>query len=298
MAGYTQINLASLPAPAVIETISFEAIVQEMRDDLVSRLPSIVGVIDLESEPARKLIEVFAWREVMMRARINAAARATMMAYATGTDLDHIGAMFGVDRLLITPANPSATPPVAEVYEADEDFRRRIQIALEGFSTAGPSGAYVYHALSADGGVKDASATSPEPGVVQVVVMSRDGDGSASPELIETVTEALSDEDVRPLCDTVNVISATVIEYQIEATIHVDPGPDSSTVIAASQAAIEAYVSAQHRIGRDITISGIHSALHGPGVSRVDLASPSDNIEVSLTETAFCTEIEITDGSA
>jgi hypothetical protein len=40
-----------------IETLDYEAIVQAMRDDLVERFPLIAGVIDLESEPARKLIE-------------------------------------------------------------------------------------------------------------------------------------------------------------------------------------------------------------------------------------------------
>ena len=298
MAGYTQVNLAALPAPAVIETIDFEAIVQSMRDDLVARLPEIVGVIDLESEPARKLIEVFAYREVLLRARINSAARATMMAYATGTDLDHIGAMFGVERLLVAAANPSAAPPTAAVYEGDDDFRRRIQMALEGFSTAGPTGAYTFHALSASGSVKDAGVTSPEPGEVLVSILAREGDGLAGPELIETVEAALNDEDVRPLCDSVTVQSATIIEYQIEATIFVDPGPDRSTVIAASLAAAQAYAAAQHRIGRDITISGIHAALHGPGVARVDLASPSANIIVSATAAAFCPDIDLSDGGA
>ena len=35
-----------------------------MRDDLVERFPLIAGVIDLKSEPARKLIEAFAYREL------------------------------------------------------------------------------------------------------------------------------------------------------------------------------------------------------------------------------------------
>jgi phage-related baseplate assembly protein len=296
MAGYTQINLSSLPAPAVIEALDFETILREMRDDLVERLPEIEGVIDLESEPARKLLEVFAYRETVLRARINDAARAVMMAYATGTDLDHIGALFAVERMLITPANPSAVPPIPAVYETDSEFRRRIQIALEGFSVAGPSGAYVFHALSADPQVKDASATSPEPGEVLIAVLGRTGSGVAGPATLAAVDAALNDEDVRPLCDSVLVQSASIIEYQIEATIYVATGPDASTVIAASQTAAEAYANAQHMLGRPITISGIHAALHGPGVINVDLIQPAANIEVDPTEAAYCTGIILTDG--
>lgn len=293
---FTDIDLSGLPAPDVVETVSFEAILKEMRDDLVTRFPAIEGVIDLESEPARKMFEVFAFREVMMRARINAAARAVMLAYATGADLDNLGALFGVQRFLITPANPSAVPPVAAVYESDADFRRRIQLSLEGFSTAGPRGAYVFHALSADPDVLDAGASSPEAGVVRVRVLSRSGSGAASPALIAKVEEALNDEDVRPLCDTVEVLSATVVNFDVEATIYFRAGPGRSEIMAAAQAALEAYVAAVHRIGEDVTISGIHAALHQPGVARVDLVSPAATIEISASQASFCTGIDLTDG--
>jgi len=59
MSRFTAINLSGLTPPDVIETLDYEAIVTEMRDDLVARFPAITGVIDLESEPARKLIEAF-----------------------------------------------------------------------------------------------------------------------------------------------------------------------------------------------------------------------------------------------
>jgi phage-related baseplate assembly protein len=296
MAGYTQINLADLPPPDVIEVLDFEAILTGMRDDLVARFPAIVGVIDLESEPARKLLEVFAYRELMLRARINSAARGVMLAYAAGADLENLGALLGVSRLLITPANPDAVPPVAAVFEGDEDLRRRIQLSLEGFSTAGPSGAYIFHALSAHPDVKDASAASPSPGDVLVAVLSRVGNGTAAAPVLAAVSAALNDDQVRPLCDSVTVVTATIISYAITATIFVDEGPDSATIVAASLAAAQAYAAAQHRLGRDITISGIHAALHGPGVTRVDLTLPAANISVGSTQAAFCTGITLTNG--
>lgn len=296
MAGYTQINLATLPAPDVVEELSYEAIVLAMRNDLVDRFPAIAGVIDLESEPARKLIEVFAYRELGMRARINAAARGVMLAYAVGADLDNLGAIFGVGRFLLTPANPSAVPPTEAVFESDEELRRRIQLSLEGFSTAGPSGAYIFHALSADADVKDASAISPNPGDVLVSVLSRVGDGTASAGLIAAVLAALNDEDVRPLCDFVAVQSAEIVTYQITATLRFFEGPDRSTVLAASLAAAQAYAAAQHKLGMDITISGIHAALHQPGVARVDLVLPAGNISVGATQAGFCTGVTLTDG--
>lgn len=296
MAGYTRIDLSQLPAPDVIEVLDFEAIVTAMRDDLVSRFPAIEGVIDLESEPARKLIEVFAYREMLLRSRINNAARGLMLAYATGADLDNLAALFGVGRMLISPGNPDAIPPVAATYEGDDDMRRRLQLALEAFSTAGPSGAYIFHALSSDPMVLDASAISPAPGDVVVSVLSRTGSGAAGAELLAAVEAALSDEDVRPLCDNVIVQSAEIVEYEITATMLFQPGPDPETVMAAAQAAAEAYAYEQHRLGKPIAISGIHAALHKPGVARVDLVSPAANIAVSASQASYCTGIALTDG--
>jgi phage-related baseplate assembly protein len=45
----------------------------------------------------------------------------------------------------------------------------------------------VFHARSAHPDVLDASAPSPVPGEVYVTVLSRLGDGTASPEVIDAV---------------------------------------------------------------------------------------------------------------
>jgi len=84
---FTAVDLSTLPAPDVIEELSHAAAVQAIRDDVVARFPEIAPVIDLPSEPARKLIEAFAYRETLLRARINDAARAVFLASATGADL-------------------------------------------------------------------------------------------------------------------------------------------------------------------------------------------------------------------
>lgn len=294
MSQFTAINLAMVAPPNVVETLDFEQIYAEMLADLMSRLPGFDAF--LESEPVIKVLEVAAFRELLLRQRINDAARAVMLPYAMGADLDVLGTLFNVTRLLITPANPAASPPVLAVYEADNDFRYRIQLSLEGLSTAGPEGAYIFHALSADGQVLDASAISPEPGEVLVTVLARQGSGVPSPELVATVLAALSDESVRPLTDYVQVQPAHIEPYQITATLHFYAGPDREVIMANAQAAIEAYAVAQHRLGLDVTLSGVYAALHQPGVQRVDLASPVANMVIDRQSASYCTAITLTDG--
>lgn len=295
MSQFTAINLSQVAAPNVIEPLDFEQILAAMLADLIERAPELDAQV--ESEPFMKLLQVCAYRELQLRARINDAARAVMLPYSAGTDLDNLGTLFGVERLLLSPADLTAVPPIAAVYESDNDFRYRIQLSLEGLSTAGPEGAYIFHALSADGQVLDASAISPTPGQVLITVLSRQGSGIPAAPLLATVLARLSDESVRPLTDYVQVQAATVVQYQVDATLYFYAGPDREVIMANARAALEAYTAGQHRLGLDVTLSGIYAALHQPGVQRVDLANPAANLVVDRQSATYCTAINLTDGS-
>lgn len=288
---FTAVDLSRLPFPAVVEPLDYERIRAAMLDDLRQRWPAFDAL--LESDPAVKVLEVAAYRELLLRARINDAAKAVTLAYASGSDLDHIASLFGVTRLLVTPANPQATPPRPAVYESDDDLRRRVQLAFEGFSTAGPDGAYLFHALSADGQVLDASVDSPAPGEVVISVLSRTGDGTASPALIATVQAALSAEDVRPLTDHVVVLGAQIVPYVVSATLTLYPGPDAAVVLADARARLASHVAEHHRLGRDITRAGLIAALCTAGVQNVLLESPADDIVITLRQAAWCTSTDI-----
>ncbi|NUV25651.1 hypothetical protein MS6204_04603 [Escherichia coli] len=48
----------------------------------------MIRTLELESEPATKLLQENAYRELLLRQRINEAAQAVMVAYAMGGDLD------------------------------------------------------------------------------------------------------------------------------------------------------------------------------------------------------------------
>lgn len=293
MTGFSFIDLAKLPVPTVINALDYETILAAMTADLVARSPELAPALQLESEPLVKLLEVCAYREMLIRARINDAARAVMLATATGADLDNLAALFGVTRLILDAGDLLATPPVPETLEADAEFRVRTQLALEGFSTAGPVGAYTFHALSADPMVKDVFVDSPTPGEVRVTILSRETDGTPTAPVLSAVSAALNADDVRPLCDLVNVQPATILTYTVDATLELLDGPDGAVVLAASQAAVTAYVAAAHALGRDVTLSGLFAALHQPGVSRVTLTQPAAEIVVAPTEAAYCTGIAV-----
>jgi phage-related baseplate assembly protein len=287
---FTAVDLSRLPAPAVVEELSFETILAEMLADLRQRDPGFTATV--ESDPAYKILEVAAYREVLIRGRVNDAARAVMLAYATGADLDQLAAIFGVARLVIVPANLQTGTPA--VYESDAELRRRVTLAPEGYSVAGPEGAYIFHALSADPLVLDASCDSPAPGQVVVTILSREGNGAATTPLLEKVAAALAADTVRPLTDEVLVQSATLIDYVIAAEIVTFSGPDAAVVLAESNSRLDALIEETHRLGRDVARSAIFAALHVPGVQRVNLISPAADISVGSDEVAVCTAKTVT----
>ncbi|MEN4530548.1 baseplate assembly protein [Pantoea agglomerans] len=297
------IDLSQLPAPNVVESLDYETLLAERKATLISLYPAdqqdaVARTLTLESEPIVKLLQENAYRELILRQRINEAAKANMVAYALDGDLDQLGANNGVTRLTITPADDTTIPPTAAVMESNDDFRLRIASAFEGLSVAGPTGAYEYHARSADGRVADASAISPSPSVVTVTVLAREGNGVAGDDLLAVVNTALNDEDVRPVADRVSVQSAKIVEYEIVAELYLYPGPEAEPIRAASEAKLAAFVSAQKRLGRDIRLSALYAAMHVEGVQRVNLIEPAADVVLDKTQAAYCTGYTLTVGGS
>ncbi|EHM7432259.1 baseplate assembly protein [Escherichia coli] len=295
------VDLSQLAAPDVVEELDYETILTERKATLLSLYPeeqqdAVARTLTLESEPIVKLLQENAYREVIWRQRVNESARAVMLAYAAGHDLDNLGANYSVERLVITPADDTTLPPTPAVMESDTDYRLRIQQAFEGMSVAGSTGAYQFHGRSADGRVADISVISPVPACVTVSVLSRENNGTASGELLAVVRNALNDEDVRPVADRVTVQSAVIVDYTIEAALYLYPGPESEPVLSAAKAKLQTYINAQHRLGRDIRKSAIYAALHVEGVQRVELVAPVADIVLNETQASYCTEYSVNIG--
>ncbi|BDX13637.1 baseplate assembly protein [Escherichia coli] len=295
------IDLSQLPPPVVVEPLDFETLFAQRKAAFIAMYPEdeqeeIARTLELESEPITMLLEENCYRELLLRQRVNEAARAVMLAYSTDSDLDNLAVNFNVERLTIQEEDDSVTPPIEAVMESDPDLRTRTQQAFEGLSVAGPTAAYEFWGRSADGRVADISAVSPTPACVTISVLSREGDGTASEDLLSVVAAALNDEEVRPVADRVTVQSAEIVPYQIDATLYIYPGPEAEPVRQASEQQLQAYIAAQNRLGRDIRLSAIYAALHVEGVQRVELAQPVADIVLSDYQASHCTEYTITVG--
>ena len=206
MTGLSSIDLSRLPAPELVELLDHATLVEQLKDDFRQRAPEQAAVLDLPSEPLVKLMETFAYRELILRQHINDAGRSVMLAYASGHNLEHLAALFGIERRLVTAADPAAHPPVAAVPEDDAALRKRIQESIEGYSTAGPAAAYRYWTLSVDPAIIDVAVSTPEAGTVQITVLTN---ANPKDELTILAEVRLKLAKKRPLCDTIQVDPAT-----------------------------------------------------------------------------------------
>ncbi|MBF2750611.1 baseplate J/gp47 family protein [Enterobacter bugandensis] len=293
---YDVINLSALAVP--------DAIVVPDAADIFTRWLARLRELDpefdalVESDPAYKQGEINAYQLTLAFQRVNDAVRAVFLASARGADLDQIGAGFNVSRLVINPGDPDAVPPVDPVYEDDDAFRERIQLSWAQLNTAGARNAYRFYVKSADNDVLDADAYGPEthnrPGEVDVYVLSRTGNGEATPSLTEKVMSELSADEVRPLTDYVSVKSATIVSYAVTAELDIPDGPDAQTVLEHAISTLTSYTQLSHRINGLVPLSAIYAALQQPGVSRVRLISPVADLEAAAGQAPWCSAINVT----
>lgn len=314
MTRFVDIDLSRLDAPPVIRTLDYE----ENRAARIARLKQALNeagiawdVDELETDPLVIREEGAAFFDLLVKARVNDAARAVRLAYARGSDLDHIAAEMGVAR------NPG---------ESDDSLRRRRQLVIEAFSVAGPEGAYYFHALNAHPQILDAGVYGPEsglcqPGEVLLVIAGKEGAGIPRAAIMDAAADYLDAREVRyadytsrirpirrtqqfrPLTDKVIVSPVEDATFTIDATMRVLYGPDREVVRQAGLDRLDRYLASRRRVGMRVSDSSIAAALHVTDDSGVALvedidltiggAAPGGDVEPGPTGMARCTGIRV-----
>ncbi|MBR1734615.1 MAG: baseplate J/gp47 family protein [Alphaproteobacteria bacterium] len=268
-------NLNELETPQIIEELSFNEILSQMKAKLIEIDKQYNAY--LESDPLVKLMEIAVYRELLLRQRINQAARANLLAFSTGSDLDNLAAFYDVIR---------------REGETDEELRERVKAKIEGWSTAGSRAAYKYHALNSDPRVKEANADSPEPGLVRISILSKENNGVVSDDLLQIVTEYMHREDIRMLTDTVEVVACDLIDVDVKAKITLMSSTPPEFLSTIKQSFKNAFYK-NAGLGVSFSRSWIISNLFLDGVKDVQLLSPMEDVKVSETACARLLEMEL-----
>lgn len=307
----TPIDLSRLPLPDVIERLDFEAILAERQARLLALYPEderddVAELLALESEPLTKYLQESAYREMVLRQRINEAAASGMLAANVGADLDGVAGRYETQR---------------QAGEQDERLRERTQLAFYQVAAAGPAVRYRRVALDAHPDVVQVDAWQERPGVVRIALLTRQtlpateaspeqlaigralfeqpGDpalativGPASgPAMLAAKARLLAD-DVQPVGVDLRIGAAEIATYHIAATLVVPRGPDPQRLLAAAHDQLTRYLQAA-AMRVDVHRQALHAALLPEGARTVELTAPAESLPRGPGQLAVCTEVAI-----
>ena len=299
------VDFSQLPEPNLIQELDYESIFNERKEKFIALYPATEQnqwrtILNRESDPVVKVLQENAYLELLYRNKCNADARSLLLAYAEGSDLDHLALTeYGLIRLIVTPADNSVVPPSPAIYESDERLRERCLLSFDGMNTAGSANAYRYFALSADGRVDGIKVKSDEetPCFLDIVITQVDSEnGAASAELIQIVQTALDPDTVRPVGDRPTVKSSIATNYQIEASLYVGKNAENALLLEAANIRLDKYIKNAQKNGESIYLSAIYAALHVDGIERVQIISPTADLVMDNYHHPYCTTKSITVG--
>lgn len=163
--------------------------------------------------------------------------------------------------------------------ETDEQYRYRVWLAIESYSTCGPRAAYEFWALSA------------HPDIIQCVVHSAPsiagevwlypllkGGQLPTPEILDLVVAKCSADTVRPVTDFVSAFAPTVFEYTLNMSFYISKANEvlvSSIINAVDQAAADWILWQRSYVGRDLNCDELIKRCIEAGAKRVVITSPS-----------------------
>lgn len=265
------VDLRTLPAPQVIEPLDFEAILARKKASFQSLWQAIrqanpqidlpdYDVLILETDPVTILLEQSAYDELLLRSRINEAAKANLIAFSIKDDLVHLAADHGLEKL------PG---------ETDEKLRERIVLADQGQSCAGPAEWYKLKARSVSADVRDVAVYRPGSGpALELAILSFSNGGVAPDALIAQVAAVVTADDVRGDNDIVTVVRA--VEETVPVTADMWLLPDTPLSVLDGLPAVVAKAWDQEGgIGFDLLRDWIKARLMVGGIYKAVVTSPA-----------------------
>lgn len=276
------IDLTLVPLPAVVEQPDYEAILSRMLADVTGRFQNAgidYDVGNLETDPVKINLETVSYSETLIRARINDAVRRTLLYFAKGGDLDHLGAAHGVGRM---------------AGEDDERFALRIILKNMDRNSVGSEPHYMRIAFDAHIRVRDAVVYTVERNpTIRVAILATDNNGVADAPLLTAVNAALQAPANRMVNDT--IVVEPVVRQVIDVTADVWLLPDAQpSALALAEAALRSGWASDGKIGRDLSPSLIMRHLSVAGVQRIENLTPAQNIVVPFNEIAAIGDVNLT----
>lgn len=309
---------------ANIQDAAQQNLVAFARAPMLDYLGELVGVYRLPPQPAKTPLRFATDTAVLMPLPIPAGTRVSAtdsiifttdndVMMAAGTSLIEVGATCSDAGVVGNGWQPAQISTLlddigegvdlqvsnigissgGEEQEEDDRLRERIKLAPESFSNAGSRQAYRFHAMSVHQAITDVAVTRPVPGTVNLYPLLTTG--LPDDTLLSLVSSYCSDEKMRPLTDTVQVLKPVQVDFAVTAAITVLSGQDAQLVMSNAQTAIEQYVTGlSAKLGQDINPGKMEAVMYVTGVYDIVLTEPVSRQVLVDHQWPHCTAINLT----
>jgi phage-related baseplate assembly protein len=292
------IELDQLPEMKVLEDLDSEVLIQTRLQKFVEVWKSYdppagadYDVANLEFDPMVILQEANAYFELLLRDRVNQAAKAVTLAFASGSDLDAIASRY-----------PGGVP--RQTNETDASYRTRIWLSPNTLSPHGIYESYVFWALTAEPTLRDATATAVKRGTpdVQITIMAEGTpvalgsdnksittfpDPTPTTAAINIVRDYVLQDGRRALTDVVYVRAPKIVYIDYVIKYWLFPSWNQASMDKQLWTALAALIEKQRWLGYSHTHAAVEAALMRSGVYNVVVESPAADTVIDKHEIVF-----------
>ena len=284
---------ANLQPMQVLEQIDVESILAAR----MARLKQLWGFYDppaaaqydveqLEFDPIKINQEASSYFELLLRDRVNQAARSITLAYAIGTDLDAIASRY-----------PGGVPRLPN--ESDDRYRRRIWLSPNTLSPHGTAEAYEFWALTALPALRDVTAIRAVmhdyyPTILITCLKEPPAEPKPTDEELVRIRAYIQSLSRQGLTDVISVNPPKIREIEYKILVWLYPGTAQDQVMTKIRNSLVTLLDNQYWLGHDHSLTAIHSACNFSGVHHVDVVEPTDDVMIPLDWLIRVTNLTVT----
>jgi phage-related baseplate assembly protein len=276
---YPVIDPARLGRMLVLEDIDTDAIIKtrmaRLKEIWASHDPPAAAQYDveeLEFDPILINQECCTYFELLLRDRVNQAARAVTLANAVSTDLDAIASRY-----------PGGVPRVEG--ESDRRYRQRVWLSPNPLTPHGTAEGYQFWALSALPTVRDVTTIKIRPRlddnpIILVTCMMEGADPIPTLEQLLVIRRYIIAESRLAMTDVISIAAPKLIKIDYRIKVWLYPTVDEASTLAQLKTNLAALIEDQRWLGRDHTRAAIAGAAMIAGVQNIEVVSPAHDVAV------------------
>jgi phage-related baseplate assembly protein len=284
---------ANLQPMIVLEKIDTETILT----DRMTRLKTLWAKYDppmaaqydvenLEFDPIKINQEACTYFELMLRDRVNQAARSITLAYAIGTDLDAIASRY-----------PGGVPRIEG--ESDDRYRRRIWLSPNTLSPHGTAEAYEFWALTALPALRDVTAMRHVahdyyPTILITCLMAPPEAPGPSDENLIRIRSYIQSLSRMGLTDVISVNKPKIKDINYNVMVWLYPGTVQDQCLAKIEANLANLVAEQYWLGHDHSLMAINACCAMSGVHHIEILEPKTDVMVPMDWIIRVNSIKVT----